>query len=41
MAHPYNESYLSDAMTGLAEAFDTAAFIYKFDLYFILLILSE
>ena len=36
MAHPYNTSYLSDAMTGLAEAFDTAAFIYKFDLDYFL-----
>ncbi|MCR5100368.1 MAG: helix-turn-helix domain-containing protein [Butyrivibrio sp.] len=34
MAHPYNEMYLNDAMNNLAEAFQTAAFDYKFDLDF-------
>ena len=36
MAHPYNKMYLSDAMENLADAFDTAASIYKFQLDYFL-----
>ncbi len=36
MAHPYNKIYLSDAMENLADAFDTAASVYKFQLDYFL-----
>ena len=42
MLHSYNQIYLNDAMTNLAEAFETAASIYKFDLdYFMHLFIAS
>ena len=32
MAHPYNQMYLNDAMSNLAEAVEVARFIYRFEL---------